>query len=54
MEAVNLMRGPVGTSIEITIRRKGLKKAKIIKIIREVIQVKSVVSKKIREQSRIS
>ena len=32
MEAVNLMRGPVGTSIEITIRRKNLKKAKVIKI----------------------
>ena len=31
MEAVNLMRGPVGTPIEITIRRKGLKKAKIFK-----------------------
>ena len=45
MEAVNLMRGPVGTSIEITIRRKGLKKAKIFKIIREIIEVKSVVSK---------
>jgi len=45
MEAVNLMRGPVGTSIEITIRRKGLRKAKIIKIIREVIEIKSVVSK---------
>jgi len=42
MEAVNLMRGPIGSSIEITIRRKGLKKAKIIKIIREVIEVKSV------------
>ena len=45
MEAVNLMRGPVGSSIEITIRRKGLKKAKIFKITREVIEVKSVVSK---------
>ena len=31
MEAVNLMRGPVGTSIEITVRRKSLKKAKIFK-----------------------
>ena len=41
-EAVNLMRGPVGTSIEITIRRKGLKKAKIFKITREVIEIKSV------------
>ena len=43
-EAVNLMRGPVGSPIEITIRRKGLKKAKIFKIIREVIEIKSVVS----------
>jgi len=45
MEAVNLMRGPVGTSIEITVRRKGLKKAKIFEITREVIQIRSVVSK---------
>jgi len=44
MEAVNLMRGPVGSSIEITIRRKGLKKAKIFTIIREIIEIKSVVS----------
>ena len=50
MEAVNLMRGPVGTSIEITIRRKGLKKAKIIKIIREVIKVRSVISKQIQNK----
>ncbi len=45
MEAVNLMRGPVGTSIEITIRRKNLRKAKIIKIVREIIEIKSVFSK---------
>ena len=45
MEAVNLMRGPVGTSIKITIRRKGLKKAKIFEITREIIEIKSVVSK---------
>jgi len=45
MEAVNLMRGPVGTSIEITVRRKGLRKAKIFKIIREIIEIKSVISK---------
>ena len=44
MEAVNLMRGPVGSPIEITIRRKGLKKAKIFTIIREIIEIKSVVS----------
>ena len=45
MEAVNLMRGPVGTSIEITVRRKDLRKAKIFKITREIIEIKSVVSK---------
>ena len=45
MEAVNMMRGPQGTSIEITVRRKGLRKAKIFKITREVIEIKSVVSK---------
>jgi len=38
------MRGPVGSSIEITIRRKGLKKAKIFTIIREIIEIKSVIS----------
>ena len=43
-EAVNLMRGPVGSSIEITIRRKGLKKAKIFNITREIIEIRSVVS----------
>jgi len=47
MQAVNLMRGPVGSSIEITIRRKGLKKAKIFKITREIIEIQSVVSKSI-------
>jgi len=41
-EAVSLMRGPVGSSIEITIRRRGLKKAKIFKITREIIEIKSV------------
>jgi len=50
MEAVNLMRGPVGSSIEITIRRKGLKKAKIFKITREIIEIKSVISKLIDDE----
>jgi carboxyl-terminal processing protease len=49
-EAVNLMRGPVGSPIEITIRRKNLKKAKKIKIVREVIEIKSVVSKQIENK----
>ena len=45
MEAVNLMRGPVNTDIEITIRRKGLRKAKIFEITRKIIEIKSVVAK---------
>ena len=50
MEAVNLMRGPVGSPVEITIRRKGLKKAKIFTIIREIIEIKSVISKLINNE----
>jgi len=49
MEAVNLMRGPVGSEIEITIRRKGVKKAKIFKITREIIEVKSVSAESIND-----
>jgi len=45
MEAVNLMRGPVDTNVEITIRRKGLKKAKNFTIRREIIEIQSVFSK---------
>ena len=41
-EAVDLMRGPVGTGIELTVRRRGEKKALTFNIIREVIQIKSV------------
>jgi carboxyl-terminal processing protease len=44
MEAVDLMRGPVGSSIEITVRRRGVKKALNFNITREVIQVQSVKS----------
>jgi len=43
-EAVDLMRGPVGSSIEITVRRRGIKKALIFNITREIIQVQSVKS----------
>ena len=42
MEAVKLMRGPVGSSIKLTIRRKNLKKPLEFEITRKVIQVKSV------------
>ena len=44
-EAVELMRGPVGSKIEITVRRKGVKKALTFEIIREIIVVESVKSK---------
>ena len=43
-EAVDLMRGPVGSGIELTIRRRGEKKALTFRIIREVIQIQSVKS----------
>ena len=43
-EAVEIMRGPVGSEIEITIRRKGVKKALIFNIIREIIKIESVKS----------
>ena len=41
-EAVDLMRGPVGSSIELTVRRRGEKKALTFNIVREIIQIKSV------------
>tara|TARA_B100000073_G_scaffold261248_1_gene220922 strand:+ start:82 stop:1221 length:1140 start_codon:yes stop_codon:yes gene_type:complete len=41
-EAVDLMRGPVGSSIELTIRRRGEKKALKFNIIREIIEIQSV------------
>ena len=44
MEAVELMRGPVGSSIEITVRRRGQKKALIFNITREIIEIQSVKS----------
>ena len=43
-EAVDLMRGPVGSGIELTVRRIGEKKALVFNIVREVIQVQSVKS----------
>ncbi len=41
-EAVDLMRGPVGSSINLTIRRVGQKKALNINIVREIIEIRSV------------
>ena len=44
-EAVQLMRGPVGSDIEITVRRRGVKKAIIFNITRDIIKVESVKSR---------
>ena len=41
-EAVDLMRGTVGSSIELTIRRRGEKKALTFNITREIIEIQSV------------
>ena len=43
-EAVELMRGPVGSGIELTIRRRGEKKALNFNIVREIIEIQSVKS----------
>jgi len=44
-EAVEIMRGPVGSDIKITVRRRGAKKAIIFNITREIIKIESVKSK---------
>ena len=41
-EAVDLMRGPIGSGIELTVRRRGEKKAIVFNIVREIIQIQSV------------
>jgi len=43
-EAVDLMRGPVDSSIELTVRRRGKKKALTFNITREIIEIQSVKS----------
>ena len=44
MQAVNLMRGLPGTTIELTVIRKGLKKSKNFTIKRDIIEIRSVAS----------
>ena len=43
-EAVELMRGEVGSSIELTVRRIGKKKALTFNVVRQIIQIQSVKS----------
>ena len=53
MEAVKLMRGPVGTSIELTIRRRNVKKSLTFNIKRQIIEVKSVEAKLLGNKKNI-
>ena len=53
MEAVKIMRGPVGTTIKLTIRRKNIKKPLEFNITRKVIEVQSVNSKIISKEKNI-
>ena len=43
-EAVELMRGPVGSDIELTVRRRGERKALTFNLTREIIEIQSVKS----------
>ena len=53
MEAVKMMRGAVGTSVNLTVRRKNIKKPLEFKIVRRVIEVKSVSSEVISKKKNI-
>ena len=53
LEAVKLMRGPVGTSIDLTVRRKNVKKPLEFKIVRKIIEVQSVTSKMIGDENKL-
>ncbi len=54
LEAVKLMRGPVGTSIDLTIRRKNVKKSLEFKITRKIIEVRSVSSEIISQDKNLA
>ena len=53
LEAVKLMRGPVGTAIDLTVRRKNVKKPLEFKLVRKIIEVQSVSSKIIGEEENL-
>ena len=53
MEAVKLMRGPVGTTIDLTIRRKDVKKPLEFKVTRKIIEIQSVSSELISNKKNI-
>ena len=53
LEAVKLMRGPVGTSIKLTVRRKNVKKPLEFKIVRKIIEIQSVSARAIGEEKNL-
>ena len=53
MEAVKLMRGPIGTSIELTVKRKNVKKPLKFNITRKIIEVKSVDSETVGDKKNL-
>ena len=53
MEAVKLMRGPVGTTVDLTVRRKNIKKPIEFKITRKIIEIQSVNSEIISKEKNI-
>ena len=53
MEAVKLMRGPVGTSINLTIKRRNIKKLLEFNVTRKIIEIQSVSSDTISKKKNI-
>ena len=54
MEAVKLMRGPIGSSIDLTVRRKNVKKPLEFKITRKIIEVQSVSAEVISKNKNLA
>lgn len=50
-EAVNLMRGKPGTSIELTLVREGENKPIVVPIVRDIIKIESVYSRVIENEN---
>ena len=53
LEAVKLMRGPVGSSIDLTVRRKNVKKPLEFKIVRKIIEIQSVTSETLGKKKNL-
>ena len=53
MDAVKLMRGPVGTSVNLTVRRKNIKKPLEFNVMRKIIEIQSVTSEIISKEKNL-